>query len=426
MNINLKKINLKSILIAAFLIRLILLPFGNHSDINNHVIWGKYGQEFGFMGYYDWLNFFGYNHPNQPPITILTYTAIKYVHNFIYQPIWYLNIHISAFPSNVVTWYVDHGFQLLLKLPSVLADIGIGYFIFKICQKFTKNQNKSLLAASLYLFNPITIYNSALWGQTDAYVNIFFLASLFLLLFKPKTPLVLPLFVLSLLTKTSLIIFTPLIIIYYLKTKPTVKNIASSILISLGLIYLITLPFAPSFFLNWVYLLYTKNIFLGEMPHLTANAFNLWALIYGFKPIVDSIKLINNISAYEIGLILFSAYLIFVLVALWRNFNFLRFLFALTLVGFGAFIILTRMHERYLFPIFIPMTILCVQKIIPLKIYFITSFIHLINLYHYWWFPKISPLIFLFSQSIIEKAMIVILIIIFVKFNLAYFKTNDH
>jgi len=109
------------------------------------------------------------------------------------------------------------------------------------------------------------------------------------------------------------------------------------------------------------------------------------------------------------------------MLSLYRCFDFYRFLLAVTLIVFGAFLILTRMHERYLFPLFIPLTILCVKKIISLPSYIVLSLVHLINLYHLWWFPSINSLISLFSEPVIEKILIIVLLFIFMQFNKTYF-----
>jgi len=420
MNINIKNISIKKILLVALLIRLLLLPFGTHTDVGNHVVWGRYGQEFGFKGYYDWLNFFAFNRPNQPPLTIITYTFVKNIHSFFYQPLWFVNTHLPLFPSKLMTWYANNGFSALLKLPSSLADIAIGFLLYKIALKIFKHKNKSLIVASIYLFNPVTFYNSAIWGQTDAYICFFFLLALALLVFKPNLPLALPIFALSLLTKASLIIFLPPLLIFYFKNKPKISNLLISLFLSLIFIYLTTSPFAPDFFLTWTYRLYTKVIIAGELHYLTANAFNFWALAFGFKPIMDSINIISYFTAYQIGLFVFAIYYCYLLVSLWRHFNLDNLLLSLTLMAFGSFLLLTRMHERYLFPIFIPMTILAVKNILPLSSYWTLSLIHLVNLYHYWWYPKIYPVVYLLSLSLIEKTLILSLIYIFVKFNLIY------
>ncbi len=54
----------------------------------------------------------------------------------------------------------------------IVADILVGVLLFWLVQRWTAHRPGSgrlaLIAAGLYLFNPVTWYDSAVWGQTDA------------------------------------------------------------------------------------------------------------------------------------------------------------------------------------------------------------------------------------------------------------------
>ena len=54
--------------------------------------------------------------------------------------------------------------------------------------------------------------------------------------------------------------------------------------------------------------------------------------------------------------------------------------------------LLTNMHERYLYPLFAPLTVLVAISEIPLFVYLLISGISLLNLYHLWWVPRLKPL----------------------------------
>ena len=60
----------------------------------------------------------------------------------------------------------------LIKLPPILLDLGVGYFLYRLVRGWTwpgaRSETLALAAAALYLFNPVAFYDSALWGQTDA------------------------------------------------------------------------------------------------------------------------------------------------------------------------------------------------------------------------------------------------------------------
>ena len=64
------------------------------------------------------------------------------------------------------------GTTSLVKLPPMLADIGVAFITFHIVRgwlgKTHRADRLALIAAAIYLFNPVTWYDSAIWGQTDA------------------------------------------------------------------------------------------------------------------------------------------------------------------------------------------------------------------------------------------------------------------
>ena len=56
---------------------------------------------------------------------------------------------------------------LLVKLPAILADLGVGALLYAVVRRFA-GAGLGFGAAALYLLNPATIYISALWGQVDS------------------------------------------------------------------------------------------------------------------------------------------------------------------------------------------------------------------------------------------------------------------
>jgi hypothetical protein len=68
-------------------------------------------------------------------------------------------------------------------------------------------------------------------------------------------------------------------------------------------------------------------------------------------------------------------------------------LLALVNVTLVTFFFLTRMHERYTFPAFIPLIILSLSEKSYFKYLLILTFTHLLNVYNLWWFPRLPFLI---------------------------------
>jgi len=125
----LRKSRIVKILIISLTIRLVLLPWSFHSDLTNNDIWGIYAREFGLRGFYDWLNFGNYARPDYPPLAMVLFLIIRNVWKFVFDILWFLNVQIDVFPSELVSWFDVWGNRLLIKLPGVLADLGIGFFI---------------------------------------------------------------------------------------------------------------------------------------------------------------------------------------------------------------------------------------------------------------------------------------------------------
>jgi len=164
----LKKIKIKTILILAVLLRLVLLPLTYHGDITVVYWWGKFASDFGLRGYYDWLNFGGYGLPDQPMILIYYAQIIRKLFDFIYSIIWYINVNIPLFPSKISQWFFLEGNQILLKTPFIFFDILLAFIVLNFL-KLLKITNKSKLkiAFIFILFYIPLIYNSTLWGSGD-------------------------------------------------------------------------------------------------------------------------------------------------------------------------------------------------------------------------------------------------------------------
>ena len=60
----------------------------------------------------------------------------------------------------------------VLKLPSIIADLGMGYLAYKVTSlKFTKKAG-SIISAFI-VFNPVVIFNGCIWGQVDSVLAVF-------------------------------------------------------------------------------------------------------------------------------------------------------------------------------------------------------------------------------------------------------------
>ncbi|MBU0998266.1 hypothetical protein KJ570_01955 [Patescibacteria group bacterium] len=397
--------NIKKVLLFAFIFRLLLIFLKWHPDLNNHIDWGirfwQYGPRLFFAPQ---SNVWNFTWPNQPPITILTFALIRKLFEAIFSFFWFLNIKIPFFPSNLIHFLESYLYAGLLKLPSILSDLGIGYLIYKIF-KDEKKEKVGIVASLVYLFNPVVWYNSAIWGQTDAFINFFALLAFYLLLKRKLIPAVFSL-VISLYIKVSLAIFIPIFIVVALKQKYEFKKYLYSFLISLSFIGIISFIFSGSEPFSWLINLYKDRILGQQLQVITANAFNIWASIAGINERPQTL-LLGPISFQTWGLVLFLLSYLPIIYMVFKKRDLKTIIFSLAICSISSFMLLTNMHERYLFPFFVYSTIVVFWNKKLLPIYIAVSLINFLNLYNIWWFPRSETIInFLtFSDKIMPRVL---------------------
>ena len=381
----------KSIILAALILRIFLSFLTWHPDVNNHVDWGIRFWQYGAKDYYS-ANVWSYTWPNQPPGTIYIYAGITKLYDFVFSIFWWINLKIPLFPSDVIFYLESNLYPALLKLPSMLADLGIAYLIYKS----VADKKIARFGVVLWLVNPIVWYNSSLWGQTDSLIAFFvFLA--FYLLKKNKPELSLLSYALSVYIKVSLLIFIPIYVYLFIKEKykPTiyVKSVILVLLVVVGL----TVQFAKGNPLVWLYDLYQNKIFAQQLQVITANAFNIWATIASIheKPQTLYLGPLTYRMWGTLSFILSYLVLIFFFIKSKTK----DVYFTLSLIAFSSFMLMTNMHERYLYPFFPFFTAVTVSNKKLLKVYIIVSIISLLNLYNFWWYPKISFIVGFLSFS---------------------------
>jgi len=419
---------MKKLFVVGLLIRLILVFVSQfHPDILNHVDWGNRLWLYGAKDFYEQI-FWDVSWPNQPLGSICLFGFIAKLYQLIFSWLWWLNLKIGVFPSFIFPFLEAKLHTILLKLPFVLADLGIGGLIYKIVLEMTKKKKAAILAAGLFLFNPALIYNSAIWGQTDSLVNFLALLGIYQLL-KKKYFLGIFAFCLSLYFKLSLIIWLPIIILIIIRNREFKKAILSLILTSCFLI-LISIPFVHhGNVFSWLWYLYTNRILPRQGNMLSGNAFNFWTLIYGIDFSLRESVVFLGTTAKTFGRLLtaFFALISTVFFVKKKRNDSTDFLWLMILFSFASFLFLTNMHERYLYPIFAPLAILTAAGKINFKYYLILSLIHLLNLYNLWWYPKIGFLkAFLkFNNFLMPRLFSLVLVFIFSSLLVSYNKANE-
>ncbi|HEX3220045.1 MAG TPA: hypothetical protein VHU77_08480, partial [Candidatus Limnocylindria bacterium] len=278
----------------------------------------------------------------------------------------------------------------LVKIPGVLADAGVAAMLFLYARRFLdgkfgtwSGERLGLLAAAVYMLNPGTIFNSAVWGQIDSVGTLAVLVALYWLA-RGWTELAAIGAVVAFLIKFQYAFVIPIVLIVGLKRhafgrssdpaldgKPDLLRVLTSLAAGLGSLVALIYPFRLVLFAQGdaVHGLYQKfeeasRTYAG----LTINAINLWrnawsgigsGLAWGCDaPNVDctngagiAFTIGSSVVTWQtVGFVLFG---IVVLIALWqliRRDDAEGLLLGALLVAVAFFVLPTRVHERYLFP----------------------------------------------------------------------------
>ncbi len=357
-----------AILLLAFLLRISLISKWVIGDVLVHREWGEKFWKYGSRNFYfnkDWY----YSFPTQPPITSLMFAGSFWLFDHKYV---LAQIHNSTklVPAALITYFYDmeepvnkRGYILLLKLPAILADLALGILVFKIILDLTRRRNSAILGSLFYLFNPVTVFLSGGWGQNESVIAFFGLLA-FVLLAKEKVYLSLPLFFVCLYTKPTWSIFVPLYLFLLFIWRPRVLAILVGVFLSSLIFIVTTLPFSGNDVLG-----FTKKVFWeNTLPRAkvgaraSISAFNFHTVFLRIDRDLDNERTIG-IPANILGILGFALINVFV-------FSYMRkvqdklfgVVVSLFTLGFGSFLFLTNMLERYFFASFAPMIILAVSR----------------------------------------------------------------
>lgn len=268
----------------------------------------------------------------------------------------------------------------LVKAPGILADIGVAALLYALVRRFADDRvgpwsgRAALLAAGVYLFNPGTIFNSAVWGQVDSVGSLAMLAAIYVLA-SGLTEVAAVLAVVAVLIKFQTGLLIPIVVVVGIKrhlfgrsSDPALDGtrdptrVLTSLAAGMAAMVVLILPFGMAI---WApgdpsHSLIGKLLeAAGTYNGLSINAFNLWRNpfggVAGFQDwgndqgtalAIGSLTL----TWQTLGTILFLAVALFALWQLWRRDDLAGLLLATLTVSVAFFALPTRVHERYLFP----------------------------------------------------------------------------
>lgn len=306
---------------AALALRLIFayLYFGHNTDVNDFLAWSDMLFKNGLPSFYTSGGFTDY-----PP----GYMYILWIIGFIKN-----TFSISG--------------RVLVKLPAIAADTAIAFILYK----YLKKRGLNTVLAVLFLFNPASIINSSLWGQTDSVFTLFIILSLIALTEK-NTLRAYFFFALSVFIKPQSCMFAPLYIYFFAESVMSDKKALKTHLVGMGIsaaaVFVLCLPFGIKNTVSQ----YIST--LSSYPYATVNAFNVWAALgLNWHELTPAISAAG--AAFIAAITLASFYL------LRRLKSETKYFFTGVFICLSVFMLSVKMHERYAYPAMI-LAAFCIDR----------------------------------------------------------------
>ncbi|HUG28934.1 MAG TPA: phospholipid carrier-dependent glycosyltransferase [Candidatus Limnocylindria bacterium] len=305
----------------------------------------------------------------------------------------------------------------LIKIPPIVGDLALAYLVWSMTRELGGSERAARLGALLVILNPVTWFDSVVWGQVDS-VGVVFLLLALRELWRDRPERAAILATLAALVKPQLGILIPIVAIVVIRrafwpqggfgledpperrawTTAWEERVRGPIrVVTTGLAGLLTaivvsLPFGLSFTGLIAQIFKTA----GGYPYLSVNAFNPWALLIQTTAdgreesialtrswICDSTILaspptefrigpwvipelgsagsavdvcpdgvmIGAFPAVLVGAALFLIATMIVLAVVARRPDRITMIVALAIMSLAFFVLPTRVHERYLFPL---------------------------------------------------------------------------
>lgn len=246
-----------------------------------------------------------------------------------------------------ISWYSPLHL-ILLKLPAILCDLACGLLLYReTARRCSRTQALPVCAA--WLFNPVILLNSAVWGQVDSVFTLTVLLMCLCLVKGRLFPACLA-FCGGLLLKPQMLLFSPILLAGVVDQVflPgfSLRRLGRHLLYALASLtgFLgLCLPFG----IGNVWNQYFST--LGSYPYAAVNACNFWGLLGLNWVSQDTVFLGIPCRLYGSLFILAAVTAVLALSLRQRDsrdkYPFLAAVLILTLFTFSV-----RMHERYLYP----------------------------------------------------------------------------
>ena len=298
----------------------------------------------------------------------------------------------------------------LIKIPAILADLVIGWLVWSMLLELGARRSLALGAAFVAVVNPISWFDSVVWGQVDSVGVVFLLLGLRdLWRDRPERSAIFA--VIAALIKPQLAILIPLVVVLTIRralwpvrqeneedesesaspaegvlarlrawerrTDHPIRIVTTG-LVAIATTILLCLPFGLSVVELSSTAPFFKSGLLSQVfatasgyPYLTVNAFNPWALVagdtgnslansglwvcdgpWGAATCGSGVASFGPIPAVLVGSVAMLAVVAVVALLVARRPDRLTLLLGLTVLAIAFYVVPTRVHERYAYPAF--------------------------------------------------------------------------
>ncbi len=231
-----------------------------------------------------------------------------------------------------------------IKLPSVLANLGIVTMIFFWSRRFCAWQCAALIAA-LYALTPPIWINAAWWGQVDALLMLPMIGAVVGLdRFGGRRSWML--WASALLIKPQAIILAPLLYIATLRRYGS-RGLVEGGALAMGLIVIAYAPLALAGQGPGAFQAAVGSV--GRFPQVTNRAYNLWYIVSQGAQMSDVAHWLGPFTYRTVGLILVAGAALVVGIALLRRVDGPVRVEGAAALALAFFVLPTQIHERYAF-----------------------------------------------------------------------------
>lgn len=316
-------------------------------DVHTFMAWGNYAVDYGFNQMYRQGFFMDY-----PP-------GYMYVLYLITRLMRLLGIE----KGNIL-------YIFFLKLPAIIADFGCAFILYSVAKEKREKAFAKFLCL-VFLFMPVVILNSSVWGQVESFYIFFVVLSIYFA-YKNKTVFAGISYAYALLVKPQALLFGPVLFFYIIK-RADIKEFFKAVGSGVISLYVMVLPFCNGLFdIGWIFELYKNTV--GGYKYFTVNAYNLYyAFGLNWVDITHSSTLVN-------GFFIIISVIIAGIIVMKSKEKSSLFSAAMCLITI-IFAFCTMMHERYIYPAVL-LSLICFaidKKIIYLVFSLVVGIINYFN-----------------------------------------------